>query len=201
MKKIRAILMLLLLVVGCGKDEQIQKQTSADQAAKPAAEPNVPTAENGEMSLAEESGSIDDGKTFAEPRDEASGKETPEGQLTTDPTTEQIDGLLPQQPKRWTLIMDTDKVESATGAVLSRIGGQEFAILVDGTDAEGLTYIQCDLDYGKYALEYQDGSTEQHYRATDSRLPLHRAMTAFKKYLNDVDSWKADFRWKRLPIE
>jgi len=191
MKKTLACL-LLLLVVGCGKGERIQNQTSADQAAKLAADQNVPKVDDG---------GIDDVKTFRYPKEQASPKKESEGQLTTGSSTEESDGLPQGQPKRWTLIMDTDKVESATEADLSRIGGQEFAILVDNADAEGLTYIQCDLDFGKYALEYQDGSTEQHYRATDFRLPLDRVITAFKKYLNDDDSWKADFKWKRLIIE
>ncbi len=191
MKK-RLACLLLLLVVGCGKGERIQNQTSADQAAKLAADQNVPKVDDG---------GIDDVKTFRYPKEQASAKKESEGQLTTGSNTEESDGLPQGQPKRWTLIMDTDKVESATEADLSRIGGQEFAILVDNADAEGLTYIQCDLDFGKYALEYQDGSTEQHYRATDFRLPLDRVITAFKKYLNDDDSWKADFKWKRLIIE
>ena len=192
MKKSLAALLLLSLVVGCGKSEQTQKRTSADQAAKFAADQNVPTVDDG---------GIDDVKTFRYPREEPSGKKEPEGQLATGSSTEESDGLPQGQPNRWTLIMNTDKVESATETDLSRIGGQEFAILVDNADAEGLTYIQCDLDFGKYALEYQDGSTEQHYRATNFRLPLDRVITAFKKYRNDDDSWKADFQWKRLIIE
>jgi len=191
LKKMLAI-MLLSLVVGCEENEQTQKQTSADHAARLAADQNVPKTDDG---------GTDDVKTFRYPREEASAQNTPAGQLTTGSSTEES-GELPQgQPKRWTLIMDTDKVESATEADLSRIGGQEFAVLVDNADAKGLTYIQCDLDLGKYALEYQDGSTEKHYRATDFRLPLDRVIEAFTKYLNDDDSWKADFQWKRLTID
>ena len=126
--------------VGCGKGERIQNQTSADQAAKLAADQNVPKVDDG---------GIDDVKTFRYPKEQASAKKESEGQLTTGSNTEESDGLPQGQPKRWTLIMDT----------------------------------------------------EQHYRATDFRLPLDRVITAFKKYLNDDDSWKADFKWKRLIIE
>lgn len=98
--------------------------------------------------------------------------------------------------------MGTDKVESVTAKDLSRIAGQEFAILEDGNDLQGLTYMQCgERDGETYTLEYQEGSIEQHYRAMDPRLPLARVIAAFTKYLQDDKSWKADFRWERIVIE
>lgn len=52
----------------------------------------------------------------------------------------------------------------------------------------------------EYILEYQDGSTAEHYRATDESINLERVADALSKYLRRDESWKSDFRWKKLAI-
>ena len=79
------------------------------------------------------------------------------------------------------------------------IDGEEFAILATSPD----TYIQC-AERKKppydYVLEYQDGSLDQHYQATDGPIPLERVLAAFVKYLQGDGTWRADFVWEKLDL-
>lgn len=51
-----------------------------------------------------------------------------------------------------------------------------------------------------YFLEYQDGSTAKHYRATDNSINLERVADALSKFLRGDESWRTDFNWRRLEI-
>ena len=80
------------------------------------------------------------------------------------------------------------------------LAGQSFAILA--IDPE--TYIQCssiDQSQGKYLLEYQDGSTAAHFRATDPTITSDRVVKVFCKYLEEDESWRMDFQWVRITID
>ena len=90
-------------------------------------------------------------------------------------------------------------VDSPIETDLSRIEGEEFAIL----SKDDGTYIQCAEDTEspqEYVLEYQNGSLDEHYQAVDSRISLERVLDAFKKYLNNDDSWLNDFQWERMDL-
>jgi hypothetical protein len=95
-----------------------------------------------------------------------------------------------------------------SGAVISnvteeeirgRIEGEEFAILAADED----TYLQCaeqkEAPY-EYILEYQEGDLSQHYQATDDGVPLDRVISTFIKYLRGDESWKSDFKWRRMEL-
>ena len=90
-------------------------------------------------------------------------------------------------------------IDSPEEADVSRIEGEEFAIL----STSGHTYIQCaemgEAPWG-YVLEYQDGSLEQHYEATDHPITLERVLAAFKKYLNADPTWRDDFQWQKMDL-
>ena len=112
-----------------------------------------------------------------------------------------------EQRKRWTLTFADGDVEMPTEADLSRIGSFEwggFAVLTDEDFAgltDGLRFIQCaEDDDSFFALEYQDGSLQQHYRATNDPISLQQVRAAFQKYYNDDSSWKDDFQWERLAL-
>lgn len=83
--------------------------------------------------------------------------------------------------------------------VLTRIEGQKFAILA----VDDNTYLQCAEQNDaprEYVLEYQEEDLGQHYRATDSRLPLEMVLGAFTKYVRGDSSWKSDFTWQELDL-
>ncbi len=83
--------------------------------------------------------------------------------------------------------------------IRGNLAGQTFAILA--LDDE--TYIQCSSEaqpYGQYLLEYQQGSTAEHFRATDPRITSDRVVKAFCKYLEGDESWRLDFRWEPMAV-
>jgi hypothetical protein len=83
--------------------------------------------------------------------------------------------------------------------ILSCVEGEDFAILA----ADPNTYIQCaeqkESPY-EYVLEYQGGSLDEHYRATDEPITLERLRAAFVKYLQGDASWRTDFRWEKMKL-
>ena len=85
--------------------------------------------------------------------------------------------------------------------VLAAIESEEFVILA----MNDLTYIQCaerkvpDPSYD-YILEYQDGSVDRHFRATDKLVTLERVRDAFAKYLRGDPSWQVDFEWELIKL-
>jgi hypothetical protein len=83
--------------------------------------------------------------------------------------------------------------------VQAAIESEEFVILA----INDLTYIQCaerkvpDPSYD-YILEYQDGTVDRHFRATDESIPIERVRDAFMKYLRGDPSWQIDFAWEHM---
>jgi hypothetical protein len=91
------------------------------------------------------------------------------------------------------LIRDPDDGAIADG--LTTLGPKNsFAILSRGA----MTYIQTS---GKpqegFVLEYQEGTTKEHYRCTDEMLPVDRVISAFQKFSRDDSSYKQEFEWTR----
>lgn len=82
---------------------------------------------------------------------------------------------------------------------LNRIGEEEFTIL----SRSPLNFIQCcindDPPYG-FTVEYQSGSVDKHYRATDEPIELKRVITAFSKYLRGDASWRRCFKWRKIAV-
>jgi hypothetical protein len=84
--------------------------------------------------------------------------------------------------------------------IRKNLKGEEFTILL--SDEHELTFMQCAEDYdepGQYILEYQDGSTYEHYCAVET-IPLERVLAAFYKYLRNDKSWRSDFIWNHTPM-
>ena len=89
---------------------------------------------------------------------------------------------------------------SPTDDDFARIEGEEFAIL-SGAAAD--TYIQCaeqNEPPWEYILEYQDGSLDKHYRATDGPIKLDQILTAFRKYRDGDATWLTDFTWELMDL-
>lgn len=99
-------------------------------------------------------------------------------------------------------------IEFASGIVkhdpkrrdLNRIGEEEYTIL----SRTPRTFIQCcindDPPYG-FTVEYQAGSVDKHYIATDEPIALKRVITAFSKYLRGDPSWRQCFEWIQIIVD
>ena len=91
-------------------------------------------------------------------------------------------------------------IKPVTLESLSQIKGEPFAILSIDDD----TYIQC-AEQGdspnEYVLEYQAGSSGEHYSAVDEPITLDRVVAAFSKYLRGDPSWRDDFEWEKMDLE
>jgi hypothetical protein len=91
-------------------------------------------------------------------------------------------------------------ITNATEDIIrTSIEGEDFAILAIDTD----TYIQCAEQKNQpfeYILEYQDGSLDKHYQATNGPIILDRVIAAFIKYLRKDISWQSDFEWKKMDL-
>ncbi len=73
-------------------------------------------------------------------------------------------------------------------------GGDSFAIL----SRDELTYVQAaGARTEGFVLEYQMGSIDQHYRSTDSNLPLSTVTDVFQRYAAEDDSWQSRTAWRR----
>ena len=85
--------------------------------------------------------------------------------------------------------------------IRKNLEGEEFTILI--SDEDESTFIQCgqgNNDAGYYVIEYQDGSTDHHYIATDTAIPLELVLPTFYKYLRGDESWETDFEWEHYPM-
>ena len=70
-----------------------------------------------------------------------------------------------------------------------------FAILSRGDQ----TYIQCaTTSWGQFVLEYQEGSLDQHFQATDP-VELDDVLVAFRAYALGR-AWKDRFTWRKLDL-
>jgi hypothetical protein len=73
-------------------------------------------------------------------------------------------------------------------------GEVEFLIL----QATPMTYLQATGDARSgFAVEYQDGSPEQHYQATDGTITEEQLEKAFVAYCGGAPEWKSQFTWER----
>lgn len=72
----------------------------------------------------------------------------------------------------------------------------DFAVL----SKNEMTYIQAALSHFEdegFILEYQEGSIEQHYTATEKRIPKEAILSAFFAYLKGDASWKNAYLWEK----
>jgi hypothetical protein len=49
-----------------------------------------------------------------------------------------------------------------------------------------------------HALEYQEGSLDEHYEATGQGLSLERIIDAFQRYARGDPSWREMFTWQKM---
>jgi hypothetical protein len=80
----------------------------------------------------------------------------------------------------------------------AHVDTEEFMIL--STSRRSQTYMQCasptDATSG-FTLEYQDGSTDNHF-AAQGHLTAADVVSAMTKYLLGDLSWHTDFEWQKI---
>ncbi len=63
-----------------------------------------------------------------------------------------------------------------------------------------LTYVQVSGSVqAGFALDYQDGSIDRHYRSRASDIPLDRATSVFQKYALGDATWREGIDWIHSP--
>jgi hypothetical protein len=92
-----------------------------------------------------------------------------------------------------------DAPDAATiAAVLSSLDGGRHVLATLGSS--DLTYLQASGSVtAGFALDYQDGSLDQHYRSRASDLPLDGVTAIFLKYAGGDISWRGDVAWEHTP--
>ncbi len=91
------------------------------------------------------------------------------------------------------------QLERAFAQLLSGACGDDaFLILSRGDE---MTYVQVHYDTkdDSYTLEYQEGSTKNHF-ATDDELGFRKVFDIFVKYRQNNPSWDEGIRWRRIRI-
>jgi hypothetical protein len=75
--------------------------------------------------------------------------------------------------------------------------GDSFAIL----GATDITYIQVAGDHRVgFDLEYQDGSVDAHFKATDKNITLARVVEAFIAFRDGNAAWRSSFTFKKIAL-
>ena len=80
-----------------------------------------------------------------------------------------------------------ESIRSLTGE------GDSFAILSQAPQI----YIQTSggPSYG-FVLEYRDGSADEHYSCSNSKLTVDEVIRAFQSYLAEDGKWKSELEWE-----
>ncbi len=87
--------------------------------------------------------------------------------------------------------------EALITSSLQALNSDDDSFLILSKDE--MSYIQtCKTSDGRYVLEYQEGSLEEHYECADEMLNFQKVLMAFTSYLNGADEWKTSLRWQPL---
>ena len=88
-------------------------------------------------------------------------------------------------------------------AEFEKFGGgdaEDFVVL----SKNDMNYIQAapgDFEGEGLVLEYQDGSLDKHYSASDTIIPKELILSVFLAYLKGEESWKDKFIWEKTILE
>ncbi len=89
----------------------------------------------------------------------------------------------------------TDQIDEALTLVAN--SSSRFATL----SCSKMHYIQTALgSHGGLILEYQDGSTDNHFQSLETDLPFDKISQAFRGYARGESSWKQGFQWEPIRV-
>ena len=74
--------------------------------------------------------------------------------------------------------------------------GDQFAIL----GPNDMTYVQTLLTPDGFVLEYQEGTTEQHFESTRGDLREAEVVEAMGAYLDGNPAWRWPFEWRQVEV-
>jgi hypothetical protein len=114
--------------------------------------------------------------------------------------------LTPAEAWRWKSEGPAHDLTLASGRVIADATEDDIRSAIASEDSANLGidphyYIRCAKQRElppEYALDYQEGSTAEHYRAADRPIALDRVVSAFVKYLRRDASWQSDFQWDKV---
>jgi hypothetical protein len=92
----------------------------------------------------------------------------------------------------------SDPDAETIAAVLASLDGERHVLATLGHS--DLTYVQVSgaVKTG-FALEYQEGSLDQHYRSRAVTLPLDAVTVVFQKYARGDEGWRQGIDWEHVP--
>ncbi len=110
----------------------------------------------------------------------------------------------PKEPQRRGL-----RLEVENGQVLENPSANDIAIAIAGMKSDGnafailsrdeMFYMQISGDpTGGFDIEYQEGSTKEHFRAEGDPFPMQQIVPAMQDYAAGGAEWQKRFTWKRL---
>lgn len=97
-----------------------------------------------------------------------------------------INGDVSDQPISTDLIAETVRLLADKGDFFLVLAKDEMTyIQISGSAESG------------FALEYQDGSIEEHYSCTDAPLNTDQIVETLRRYFSNHDRWKSEFGWEK----
>ncbi|MBN1672757.1 MAG: hypothetical protein JXR37_17065 [Kiritimatiellae bacterium] len=97
------------------------------------------------------------------------------------------------------LVIENPEPDEIEHALTGLDGGEEsYAILAQSE----MTYIQtCGGPETGFMLEYQDGTLDAHFGATNLTISLEQVTAAFLSYAAGTPDWKTAFGWHREQVD
>jgi hypothetical protein len=93
-----------------------------------------------------------------------------------------------------------DEPDAATIAkVLASLDGDRHVLATLGSSERVYVQASGSAQTG-FALEYQEGSLDQHYKSCATAVPLEQATEIFGKYARGDESWPHGLEWERVPF-
>lgn len=90
--------------------------------------------------------------------------------------------------------------EQVREAVQHLPGGKDSFVILDA-GGDGLTYVQAaGSPQEGFHLEYQEGSSEQHFECTQNPLPAEPVISVLLAFLSGEQGWRAGVPWRRIDL-
>ena len=89
--------------------------------------------------------------------------------------------------------------DAAIDEVLSQLDAKENPFAILATDDMNYMQTSGSANTG-FVLEYQAGSIDRHFWASDAQIPIEEVAEAFKSYLRQNAQWKSGFDWEKQDL-
>jgi hypothetical protein len=89
--------------------------------------------------------------------------------------------------------------DDAIDEVLRSLDAKDNLFAILATDDMNYMQTSGSAETG-FVLEYQAGSMDQHFLASDAQISVEEVAEAFKSYLRQNDQWKSGFDWEKQDL-